>query len=153
MGHVVEGDPQLCLVLRELLRAFAQFVEQPGILDRYHRLVGKGSDQPNLIVGEGLPYGAIGRYSAGELAPLEQGNNEKRACAHALQRPYPERVAGPVGIIRRYVRHMHRSFRSDCLKKRRQRPRLKRVIKNERRCFGIGIARRDQREGPGVVEP
>ena len=153
MRHVVEGDPQFRLALRELIRAFAQFVEQPGVLDRYHRLVGKGSDQRNLSVGEGLPYGAIGRYSASDLAPLEQRNNQKRACAHPLQRPYPERVAGTVGIIRRYIRHMHRRFRSGCLKQRRQGTRLKRVIENERRCFGIGIARRNRRKGPGVVEP
>ena len=109
----------------------------------HHRLVGKGSDQRDLIVREGLPHGAIGRYGASKLAPFEQRNNQKGACTHALQGPYPERVAGTVGIIRCYIRHMHRSLRPGCLPKRRQGTGLKRVIENERRRLGIGIARRD----------
>ena len=46
VSHVVEGDAQLRL-------AVAQFLEQPGILDRDHRLVGEGGDQIDLLVREG----------------------------------------------------------------------------------------------------
>ena len=45
--HVVEGDPQLRLTLADL-------VEQSGVLDRDHRLVGEGPYQLELLVGVGL---------------------------------------------------------------------------------------------------
>ena len=36
----------------ELIGALLQLVEQPRVLDRDHRLVGKGRDQVDLLLGE-----------------------------------------------------------------------------------------------------
>ena len=38
--------------LRELAALVLDFVEQPHVLDRDHRLVGEGRDQLDLLVGE-----------------------------------------------------------------------------------------------------
>ncbi len=55
-------QPQFTDRLPQLGGAGAQFVEQPRILDRDHRLVGKGRDERDLLVGKRLrPDGGQGR--------------------------------------------------------------------------------------------
>ena len=66
VGHVVEGDAQFGLAL-------ADFVEQPGILDRDHRLVGEGLDQRDLLVGERLDMVAQQRDDADRRASRSRG--------------------------------------------------------------------------------
>ena len=51
LGDVAERA-QLLDRLRELARARLHLVEQPHVLDRDHRLIGKRSDQLDLLVGE-----------------------------------------------------------------------------------------------------
>ena len=51
VAHVVEGDPQLCLTVAQLLK-------QAGVLDGDHGLVGEAVDQLDLLRRERLDPGA-----------------------------------------------------------------------------------------------
>ena len=54
----VSGRGLLFQRLAQLARPRLLGLEQPHVLDRDHRLVGKGGDQLNLLVGEGFDFGA-----------------------------------------------------------------------------------------------
>ena len=54
VAHVGEELRLVLARLRELPALVLDFVEQPHVLDRDHRLVGKGRDQLDLLVGERL---------------------------------------------------------------------------------------------------
>ena len=82
IGHVVEGDPQLGLTL-------ADFVEQPRILHRDHRLGGEVLQQCDLLVGEGPDLPPVDRDSP--MTPIV----------------LPSRMSGTATNGRRY-------FDSDC---------------------------------------
>ena len=52
MAHIGEELRLVLARLRELPALVLDFVEQPHVLDRDHRLVGEGGDQLDLLVGE-----------------------------------------------------------------------------------------------------
>ena len=83
----------------------ARCVEQLHILDRDHRLVSEGLQQPDLFLGEGLPrHAACGDRTDG-LAIVQQWNGDRRLEAHELV----VRIAvGGKALIGRHVRRMHR---------------------------------------------
>ena len=54
VAHVGEELRLVLACLGELAARFLNFVEQPHVLDRDHRLVGEGGDQLDLLVGERL---------------------------------------------------------------------------------------------------
>ena len=56
---------------------FAQLVEQPGVLDRDHRLIGKGGHQLDLVVGERLDLRLPQRNRA-QRGALAQHGHDKR---------------------------------------------------------------------------
>src|SRR5262249_12471110 len=49
-----------------------RLVEQPHVLDRYHRLIGKGGDQLNLVLAERLRLGLGNENHADDLAIAQQ---------------------------------------------------------------------------------
>ena len=52
VAHIGEELRLVLARLRELPALVLDFVEQPHVLDRDHRLVGEGRDQLDLLVGE-----------------------------------------------------------------------------------------------------
>ena len=58
VAHVGEELRLVLARLRELAALVLDFVEQPHVLDRDHRLVGEGGDQLDLLVGERPHLGA-----------------------------------------------------------------------------------------------
>ena len=56
-----------------------QFVDQPRILDRDHRLVGEGADQLDLPLGERLDAQSGQRDHADRLAVAQQRCSHRRA--------------------------------------------------------------------------
>jgi hypothetical protein len=74
VAHIVEGDAQLGLTV-------AQFLEQPGILDRDHRLVSKGGGQLDLLARVGLDARPVNSEYADQLITARQRNAEHRAVA------------------------------------------------------------------------
>ena len=52
MAHIGKELRLVLAGLRKLAALVLDFVEQPHVLDRDHRLVGKGGDQLDLLVGE-----------------------------------------------------------------------------------------------------
>src|ERR1700730_3810405 len=67
-----------------LLQGFAQLVEQAGVLDRNHRLVGKTPYQLNLLVGERPHLLPVDDESADDVLVLEQRNTNNGTCAAML---------------------------------------------------------------------
>ena len=58
VAHVGEELRLVLARLRKLAALVLDFVEQPHVLDRDHRLVGEGRDQLDLLVGERPHLGA-----------------------------------------------------------------------------------------------
>ena len=61
-----------------LLQGFAQFIEQPDVLNRDHRLAGKVLDQLDLLIAEWLDLLAINVERADQFVLLEHRHKQKR---------------------------------------------------------------------------
>ena len=72
---------QLLDRLRELARARLHLVEQPHVLDRDHRLVGKGGDQLDLLVGE-RPHRSC---AAATMTPIGRSFAQQRDTEHGAE--------------------------------------------------------------------
>jgi hypothetical protein len=94
VAHVVKGDAQLGLPLADL-------AEQPRILDRDDRLVGKGAHQLYLPLGERLDPLVVKRDNADRLALVQQ--------RHPKCGPSPGRHSPGKRVVRvsADVRNMH----------------------------------------------
>ena len=66
---------------RLLLQRLLEFLKQPHVLDRDHRLVGEGFKQFDLRRGEGTHLGATCDQCSNEFALLTKGNEQKGARA------------------------------------------------------------------------
>ena len=76
----------------ELAALVLDFLEQPHVLDGYCRLVGKGGDKLNLLVGERAHLGAGQGEHANRGALAQHGNSKHGA------KPRPGRVESVVRI-------------------------------------------------------
>src|SRR5262249_31465347 len=63
-----------------LLQRFAQFVEQPRVLDRYDGLGSEVRHNFNLLFGECTNLLAVDNNSANQLTLFEHGHSEGRSC-------------------------------------------------------------------------
>src|SRR5215831_16163278 len=77
VAHIVEGDTQLRL-------SVAQFLEQPRILDRDHRLIGEAGGQLDLFFRKGFDARAANDENADERVLAKKRNAEDRAGADEL---------------------------------------------------------------------
>ena len=77
VAHVVEGHAQLGL-------SITQFLEQPRILDRDHRLIGKAGGQLDLFFRERFDARSDDNEYADERVLAQQRNAEHRAIAGKL---------------------------------------------------------------------
>ena len=91
VAHVGEELRLVLARLCELAALVLDFVEQPHVLDRDHRLVGEGRDQLDLLVGERPHLGARQRENADRHAFAQHRNAEHGAKTAQLLR-FGERV-------------------------------------------------------------
>jgi len=68
------------------LQRFAQFVEEPRVLDRDHSLRGEIPHQFDLLIGEGPHLLAIDYNRPDQLVILEHRHNDRRSRAAQLRR-------------------------------------------------------------------
>ena len=89
--------------LRQLLALVLDFVEQPHVLDRDHRLVGEGRDQLDLLVGERPRPRVCPDHCANRDALAQHRHAEHRAEAAQSLRLWPVvfRVGQDVGNLDR----------------------------------------------------
>ena len=67
--------PKISLVAVCCSKRFLEFLEQPHVLDRDHRLVGEGFKQLDLRRGEGTHLDATRRQYSNEFPLLTKGND------------------------------------------------------------------------------
>src|SRR5262249_28952351 len=87
-----------------LLERFAQFVEQPRVLDSDHRLRREILQQLDLLLGEGLNLLGIDTDSADQLILLEHWDGEQGSIAGKLGTSDHTRIALDVGLHRPNIR-------------------------------------------------
>ena len=75
---------------RLLLQRLLRLVEQPRVLDRDHRLVGEGLDQPRVVVGERPHVEVEGRDRAVHLVAQRHRGAEHGGVAAELARPFAQ---------------------------------------------------------------
>jgi hypothetical protein len=95
-----------------------QFVEQPRILDGYHRLGGEVLDQRDLLVGEGTYFLPINTDNADEFVFFEHRHEEKGARAAHIGHCDYRRIVFDVGFFRPDVRNVLQLLRGSHTAKR-----------------------------------
>src|SRR5262249_56109678 len=90
---------------RLVVKGFAQVVEQAGVLDRNHCLVGKGLEQRDLLVGKWINLGTA-KLNRSDGHPLAQERNTKR---RPVTQPFREGAPlGKLNCLSLEVNHMDR---------------------------------------------
>src|SRR5262249_35085105 len=90
---------------RLVVKGFAQVVEQAGVLDRNHCLVGKGLEQRDLLVGKLINLGTA-KLNRSDGHPLAQEPNTKR---RPMTQPFREGTPlGKLNCLSLEVDHMDR---------------------------------------------
>ena len=83
----------------EILRALAQLLEQPCVLDRDHRLGGEIPHQLDLLFGEGTHLLAVDGDCADQIIVLEHRHDEQRPIACKLGTGDRHRIALDVASL------------------------------------------------------
>ena len=92
VAHVGEELRLVLARLRELAALVLDFVEQPHVLDRDHRLVGEGGDQLDLLVGERLHRAC----AAESMTPIGVALAQQRNAEHGADAAEP--CCSPVSV-------------------------------------------------------
>src|SRR6266403_5448814 len=82
----IGGRGLLLQRLRQILRTFVQFTEQPRVLDGDNGLPGEIAQQLDLLVGERADLLSIGRDHADEFSVLKHGDDGDRANSSYLDK-------------------------------------------------------------------
>ena len=98
--------------LRQIIRALAQFVEQPRVLDGDHGLGGEVLHQRDLLVAEGPHLLAINDDNANGLVVFKHRHGEKGPCASGFYHGYNRRIAIDIGLFGQHVGDMLHLFHS-----------------------------------------
>src|SRR5262249_49056452 len=107
LGHLAKRA-QLLDGARELARARLDLIEQPHVLNRDHRLIGKGGHQLDFFLGE-RPYRSAQKRDYADGSPLSQ----KRDSEHRPEPRKLDRFAPGIFWISEYIRNMdHLAFES-----------------------------------------
>src|SRR5262249_14794345 len=88
--------------LREFAGACLHLVEQPHVLDRDHRLVGKGLDQLDLLVGKGLEFG-LQHHDNPAKSPFAEHRNRQYGAVILLFDQFGKLIVG----LLKYVADMN----------------------------------------------
>jgi hypothetical protein len=86
----------------EIARACLHLIEQPHVLDRYHRLVGKGGHQLDFLGAE-RPHGGAGQDEHADRRSFAQQRNPQRGTETAKPLALEEavfRIGQDVGNVR-----------------------------------------------------
>ncbi len=132
-GLLLQGLCHLRVDFSELTVLLLYLLEQPDVLDRDHRLVGEGLDQPDLLLREWRNDRARDRDGADRLAFPQQRHRHHRA---QVARPAQVDLHGTQGRVAARVDDLHRS------------PVERRSTDDRARSHRQPVARRSSRSSP-----